>query len=557
MGKCLSKKNKKFLSKKEMIDSVTKKPESENISFINSSDFFTMKKSIRKFHQNNKKSSEKTYYNSDEKNIQYREIFSSLALRMLKNKKKSKNYSLKKIKRIENIKKGDYISLYKIINKKNIIMVEKEILKCSKYKEIIENIKNKENELKQLKNKYLLSNYGCIETSQILYNYIEYMDLGSLRDLLNTYFKNGINENLVIHYCRQILTGLEYLHQREYAHKNLKPENILINTKTEVKLSDFYLNNKYLKDKNDFDYFYMAPEFFSKQFYDKDLRFFDIWSFGCIVYEMITGKILFDCNNVVKKIFEFKENIIWEKKVSLLAQDFVSCCLKINPLERKNVSVLLKHPFLVEKNVFKNSQIDQKSENSSFLNQTWDLSEADSDSEYFQDDLFSSRKKNTNENSKVEKIIISLQKNNFEEKTKKHIDSTMKGNFRKQKSCIKSLNIQSNYNLSYIKKKDISDNLLSQKKKFQKKIPKKILKKRDVTNFNIISWVNKNKKSVSILSLKVDPNNGISCFDESKVINKAEIRNSNFKNVSNLIKKNLLLIKKKQMIDHFYQKMKI
>jgi serine/threonine protein kinase len=65
---------------------------------------------------------------------------------------------------------------------------------------------------------------------------------GSVAALLNNY--GAFEEALVCHFCRQILTGLKYLHEREIIHRDIKGANILVDNKGGIKISDFGISKK-------------------------------------------------------------------------------------------------------------------------------------------------------------------------------------------------------------------------------------------------------------------------------------------------------------------------
>jgi serine/threonine protein kinase len=69
------------------------------------------------------------------------------------------------------------------------------------------------------------------------------MDAGSLENIIKIYnlaqIKPRINENILAKIALQILCGLSYLHTSNQLHRDVKPANILINSKGEVKLTDF------------------------------------------------------------------------------------------------------------------------------------------------------------------------------------------------------------------------------------------------------------------------------------------------------------------------------
>ena len=95
------------------------------------------------------------------------------------------------------------------------------------------------------------------------------------------------------------------LHEKKILHKDLKPENIFLHLGGQVKVGDFGLAKELLmpqKLDNMFTMYYAPPEIYEVK--DCDLKF-DVWSMGCILYEMLTGYTPFygrDANDVYQKM---------------------------------------------------------------------------------------------------------------------------------------------------------------------------------------------------------------------------------------------------------------
>lgn len=117
-------------------------------------------------------------------------------------------------------------------------------------------------------------------------------------------------EDTTKHFGVEILKGLCYLHTNGIIYGDLKPSTILFNEYNELKLADFgrarkitdYINpgqESYAKAKTGSPY-YMAPELFT----DHGVYSFcsDIWSFGCLLFEFLTGKPPFNSNSLNKLI---------------------------------------------------------------------------------------------------------------------------------------------------------------------------------------------------------------------------------------------------------------
>lgn len=137
---------------------------------------------------------------------------------------------------------------------------------------------------------------------------MEYVPGGSVAALLNNY--GAFEEALVRNFCRQILTGLNYLHEREIIHRDIKGANILVDNKGGIKISDFGISKKVENSELRLclrwswlmvdlmtgmkanrpslqgSVFWMAPEIVKQTSYTSKA---DIWSVGCLVVEMLTG----------------------------------------------------------------------------------------------------------------------------------------------------------------------------------------------------------------------------------------------------------------------------
>lgn len=110
--------------------------------------------------------------------------------------------------------------------------------------------------------------------------------------LLETYKK--LSESIIRKYALQILEGLEYLHSHNIIHRDIKGANILVDRDGVCKLSDFggakIIEQEIDIKRNSFKGTpnWMAPETVKKL---EHSRFSDIWSLGCTLIEMATGKI--------------------------------------------------------------------------------------------------------------------------------------------------------------------------------------------------------------------------------------------------------------------------
>ena len=120
-------------------------------------------------------------------------------------------------------------------------------------------------------------------------------------------------------------------------YRDLKPENILLDEKGHVKLTDFGLS-KILETESDKAFTicgtpqYLAPEVLLKKGYDKSV---DWWSLGCVMYEMLTGKLPFAIKRGIKlnsKIYE--KGVVFPKNLTKEAKDLIQNLLVVDPSKR-------------------------------------------------------------------------------------------------------------------------------------------------------------------------------------------------------------------------------
>ena len=114
--------------------------------------------------------------------------------------------------------------------------------------------------------------------------------------------KNRIEEDFILKTEAQIRQGLEYIHNLDIIHCDIKTDNILLKNNNDIVICDFGLVEK-CKKGNKVDYsqkqtlWYRAPEILFSQDFDHSI---DYWGLGCILYEMKTGRVLFKVSNEIE-----------------------------------------------------------------------------------------------------------------------------------------------------------------------------------------------------------------------------------------------------------------
>lgn len=207
-------------------------------------------------------------------------------------------------------------------------------------------------------NPHLISFYGAfhIPDSGQIAIVLEYMDGGSLADVMKKTPERKIPENVLSKITSKILIGLRSLHkERHTIHRDIKPANILINLMGEPKITDFgissFMDNT-LDKANTFlgTQAYMSPERLQGCPYDISS---DIWSLGLTLVEAATGKWPFpDCSDklieYMMQVMEHEVPMVSDPSYSSELRAFVSLCLLKDPLKRPQAEELLTHPFILK-----------------------------------------------------------------------------------------------------------------------------------------------------------------------------------------------------------------
>ena len=233
--------------------------------------------------------------------------------------------------------------------------------------------------LKELNHINIVKLYDVMHTPKKLTLVFEYCEQ-ELKKVIDASNGKGLDKKLVKSYLYQLLKGIEFIHKHKVLHRDLKPQNLLMNNGI-LKIADFGLARGYGIPVKNYTHevvtlWYRPPDvLLGSKTYGTTV---DIWSIGCIFAEMVTGKPLFmgkSESDQLKKIFKIRgtpsdnyasslkelsewgvgENVFepWpeddiKKYVPNLDPEGVDLLLKflqIEPEKRISAEEALKHPF--------------------------------------------------------------------------------------------------------------------------------------------------------------------------------------------------------------------
>ncbi|CAN8269387.1 unnamed protein product [Cochlearia groenlandica] len=251
----------------------------------------------------------------------------------------------------DEIGKGAYGRVYKGLDLENGDFVAiKQVSLENIVQEDLNTIMQEIDLLKNLNHKNIVKYLGSSKTKTHLHIILEYVENGSLANIIKPNKFGPFPESLVAVYIAQVLEGLVYLHEQGVIHRDIKGANILTTKEGLVKLADFGVATKLNEaDVNTHSVvgtpYWMAPEVIEMS---GVCAASDIWSVGCTVIELLTCVPPYYDLQPMPALFRIvqDDNPPIPDSLSPDITDFLRQCFKKDARQRPDAKTLLSHPWI-------------------------------------------------------------------------------------------------------------------------------------------------------------------------------------------------------------------
>ncbi|KAI5478638.1 hypothetical protein MNV49_004780 [Pseudohyphozyma bogoriensis] len=215
--------------------------------------------------------------------------------------------SLEKYERLEKVGEGTYGVVYRSRNKETNEIVALKKIRLEQEDEGVPSTAIREiSLLKEMKDDNVVRLFDIVHNDTKLYLVFEFLDMDLKRYMDKVGDGEGLGPEIVQKFTYQLIKGTYYLHAHRILHRDLKPQNLLINKDGNLKLADFGLARAFGIPLRSYTHeivtlWYRAPEvLLGSRHYSTGV---DMWSVGCIFAEMIMRQPLFPGDSEIDEIF--------------------------------------------------------------------------------------------------------------------------------------------------------------------------------------------------------------------------------------------------------------
>ncbi|CAF0968300.1 unnamed protein product [Adineta steineri] len=202
--------------------------------------------------------------------------------------------------------------------------------------------------MKSLIHPYIIRLYEVMESKNLIYLVTEYAANGELLDLLIR--EKRLSEPKAKEKFHQLVLAVEYIHSKNIVHRDLKAENLLLDSRGNIKVADFGFANIFQPNSKLQTFCgsppYAAPELYQCLPYSPEKV--DVWSLGILLYVFVCGHLPFDSNNLAelrKRVLSGHFRLPFY--ISSDCSSLISHMLNVDPNQRYTINDIKKHRWFV------------------------------------------------------------------------------------------------------------------------------------------------------------------------------------------------------------------
>jgi NIMA (never in mitosis gene a)-related kinase len=258
-----------------------------------------------------------------------------------------------KYRKVKVVGKGSFghaVLVQSVVDRKLYIMKIIDVSRMERKQK--EEALNEVHVLKAMRHPYIVTYRESFMDKRCLCIVMDYADGGDMYGKIAKQKQNGkgFPENMILDWFVQICLAIKHMHDRKILHRDLKTQNVFLTSKGEVKIGDFGIS-RVLQHTYDCAQtaigtpYYLSPEICQEKPYNQKS---DIWSLGCILYEMVTLRHAFDASSMkglVVKILRGTYPSI-PSCYSQNLRDLIDEMLEKDPHKRPSVKKILEKEFL-------------------------------------------------------------------------------------------------------------------------------------------------------------------------------------------------------------------